>query len=359
MRILSGVVLLVAALAVAVGWQAAPAAAGASASPVLEHRLVGYSVQHRPIYAYHLGKRLIRPIYLLVGQMHGDEHAGVTLTQSIIHASRAVEGINLWVIPTMNPDGDAAHTRQNAHGVDLNRNWPDNWAHLSEPYYSGPRALSEPETHAMWQFLWWLKPDYLVVLHQPLYGVDTSDSARLDPDFRDALSRNLGLPEKAFLCGGVCHGSMTGWFTSHSFGVDETIEFGWHPSTSYLTGRARDGILSAMHAHWGALSDHDPRRWLNVTPKSGAVRVSGWTYDPDFTSTALSYNVLADGQPIAYRTTGRPSPVINARYHITGTHAYDFSERLHPGSHTICLRYHNLGAGTGYPQACRTVTVPA
>ena len=56
--------------------------------------------------------------------MHGDEHAGVTVADSIIHGKVSVEGINLWVIPTMNPDGNAAHTRQNAHEVDLNRNWP-------------------------------------------------------------------------------------------------------------------------------------------------------------------------------------------------------------------------------------------
>jgi hypothetical protein len=40
--------------------------------------------------------------------------------------------------------GDAHHTRHNAEGVDLNRNWPYNWRHLTGTFDSGPHPLSEP-----------------------------------------------------------------------------------------------------------------------------------------------------------------------------------------------------------------------
>ena len=259
---LAAVLVLAASVTVGVTLTASAgrAAAGGVATPVLERKLLGFSVQGRAIFAYHVGEAHIHPINLIVGQMHGDEKAGVTLARSVVNAQRSVEDINLWIIPTMNPDGYAANTRQNAHGVDLNRNWPDKWAHLDPPYYSGTKPLSEPETRAMSAFLWWLKPDYLVVLHQPLYGVDTTDGAYLDPAFRDALARNLGLPKKAFLCGGVCHGSMTGWYTAHHSGSTRRSSSVGARRPDYLVGRARDGIIAAMHGRWGSLSAHDPQR---------------------------------------------------------------------------------------------------
>ena len=43
---------------------------------------------------------------------------------------RKIQGIDLWVVPAYNPDGLARGTRRNAHGVDLNRNYPYHWAPL-------------------------------------------------------------------------------------------------------------------------------------------------------------------------------------------------------------------------------------
>src|SRR5690242_9220851 len=95
-----------------VAMAAAPARA-AAVTPLLGKQVIGFSVRHRPIVAYRLGEPRKRPD-LIVGQMHGDEPAGVRLANSIVHGRASVEGINLWVIPTMNPDGYAAHRRQNA-----------------------------------------------------------------------------------------------------------------------------------------------------------------------------------------------------------------------------------------------------
>jgi len=229
-----------------------PHRAGAATTPLLGRTVIGYSVRHRPIVAYHLGDPRRRPV-LVLGQLHGDERAGVTVVNSIVRGRTRVEGINLWVIPTLNPDGLAAHRRQNAHRVDLNRNWPYRWAPLGGMYYSGPRAVSEPETRALLAFLRKLRPRYVVSMHQPLFGVDTTDGGAVDPAFRHRLARGLGLPSKPFRCWSICHGSLTGWYTAHHYGVAITVEFGAHPSRAYLTGRARRAIVAALGGRFGSL----------------------------------------------------------------------------------------------------------
>jgi protein MpaA len=331
----------------------------AAATAVNARKTIGHSVKHRPIVAYHLGNPGAKTTAVLLGQMHGDEHAGVTLAKSIIDGKVSVEGINLWVIPTMNPDGDAAHTRQNAHHVDLNRNWPDHWVQLTGQYYSGPRPLSEPETKAMYAFLQKVHPRYLVSLHQPLHGVDTTDGGAIDHAFRARLARNLSLPLKPFRCWSSCHGSMTAWYTRRH-GIGETIEFGAHPSRSYLTGKARTGIVAALGGHFGRLSAHNPRTALAATTRVGTVRLTGWAYDIDAApGAAVHYTARRDGTAIRTAGAWSPDPAVNKRYHLTGAHGYGFDATARPGRHTFCLTFVNLGAGTANPQRCVTVTVPA
>ena len=85
--------------------------------------------------------------------------------------------LDLWVIPSLNPDGVAAHSRTNAHGVDLNRNFPWRWQPLrarGDLEYSGPRAASEPETQLAIRTIEQLRPDITIWFHQPLDVVDES-----------------------------------------------------------------------------------------------------------------------------------------------------------------------------------------
>jgi len=87
-------------------------------------------VQGRPItlFAQGLGDASLK--MLVFGDIHGDETAGMRITRRLI-AAPAPAGIELLVVPTINPDGVVAVTRGNAHGVDLNRNFPFRWRPLA------------------------------------------------------------------------------------------------------------------------------------------------------------------------------------------------------------------------------------
>jgi hypothetical protein len=245
---------------------------------VARSEVIGYSVQHRPITAYELGDPHATYRAVVLGSMHGFyERAGEVVTRALRTESIPV-GLDLWVIDTLNPDGDALSQRTNAHGVDLNRNWPDLWIPISRAgctafhcYYSGPRALSEPETAAMYAFLKRIKPNRVVSMHQPLDGVDTTDGGAKDAAFRDALAHNLNLPLKAFTCYGVCQGSMTAWLTRYTSTTAISVEFAQTVSSAYLSGPAARGILSALMVNVGVPPPP------SVSTVAGIARATGAT----------------------------------------------------------------------------------
>ncbi len=208
---------------------------------VIEKRVIGRTVKGRRILAYRLGKPGRRVVLAIAG-MHGDEGAPSQILRSL-RDGRPVRGIDLWVVPTYNPDGLARRTRKNAHGVDLNRNYPYSWRNLDGRYESGPRAGSEPETRAMMTFLRDIRPRRIVSFHQPLNGVDTDTKLR---SFSRRLSRFLHLPLKDFNCSGVCHGTMTGWYNHHFPGAAVTVEYGAHPGRHRMRVTAPRQLLRAL-----------------------------------------------------------------------------------------------------------------
>jgi murein peptide amidase A len=209
---------------------------------VIGTKRIGTSVDDRPIRAYHLGNPEARTTAVVLGSMHGNEKAGLSVVDAL-RDGKPVKGVDLWVVPTINPDGVAANTRGNAHGVDLNRNFRHNWAPLTGSYYSGPKPFSEPESRALKRFLDRVDPTFVVSFHQPLYGVGRAGERR---PFLRRLSKGLDLPIKAFNCTGECHGTMTSWFNHNHGGTAVTVEFGSSPSRAYLRGKAAAGTLAAV-----------------------------------------------------------------------------------------------------------------
>src|SRR3954468_17667347 len=128
--------------------------------------VVGYSANDRPIELVHVpgpGPRI-----LVVGCIHGNEPAGIAIVRAL---ERAHPQADLWLVPVPQPDGLARGTRQNAHGVDLNRNFAAGWRPLGPPwsvYAAGPRPFSEPETRSARDLIRRIRPQVTIWYHQHL-----------------------------------------------------------------------------------------------------------------------------------------------------------------------------------------------
>lgn len=131
--------------------------------------VVGRSAAGRPLRLWHASARSGRPRVLVVGCIHGEECAGIGVTR-LLRSRPAADGPDLWVMDDANPDGRARGSRQNARGVDLNRNWGAMWLPIGrrgDPQFSGPRPWSEPETRVLRALLLRLRPDVTIWFHQP------------------------------------------------------------------------------------------------------------------------------------------------------------------------------------------------
>ena len=134
----------------------APDASGASVT-------LGRSVEDRPINLVELGDG---PRWVaVIGGIHQGNEANTTDLVNLLldyfrdNPDQIPDGVGLAFIPDINPDGAAAGTRENANGVDLNRNWDANW----QPDSYGPSGLvvggggtepfSEPEARVLARYL--------------------------------------------------------------------------------------------------------------------------------------------------------------------------------------------------------------
>lgn len=200
--------------------------------------VVGYSVQHRPIRLVHVGGP--GPRVLVVGCIHGNEPGGIAIVRAL---ERTHPHADLWLVPVLNPDGLAHDTRQNADGVDLNRNFPSLWQRIGQPwstYYSGPRPLSERETRIARNLILRIHPQVTIWFHQHMdlvwaYGRSTAVGRR--------YARVAGLP---FLHRPWLAGSATNW-QNHlaGGGASITVELPAGEPTRAALAREVKAVLDA------------------------------------------------------------------------------------------------------------------
>lgn len=107
---------------------------------------------------------------LVVGCIHGNECAGRAIVRRLKRIGLPND-VELLLVPTLNPDGARAGTRQNARGVDLNRNFSRGWRGGGRPwdtYYPGPRPFSEPETRVARRLIERTEPHITIWYHQAM-----------------------------------------------------------------------------------------------------------------------------------------------------------------------------------------------
>ena len=145
----------------------------------VQYRIVGTSVQQRPIMCLVLGDG--SDVTFIMATIHGNEPAGTPLVRSLSWYLRQrpemLAGRKVVLMAVANPDGMIRNTRYNARGVDLNRNFEARNRLNSKQ--TGLTALSEPEARAIKQLIQQYKPDRIVSIHQPLNCIDYDGPARM------------------------------------------------------------------------------------------------------------------------------------------------------------------------------------
>jgi hypothetical protein len=144
-----------------------------------ETRQIGTSAKGRPIMAmrYGDGPRTV----LVIGLTHGDEEGGLR----VVLRARSLplpDGITLWVVPTMNPDGLLLDTRFLADGADPNR-----------------KAPSELEQQAVYDFALATRPSLTIWYHQN-YGWVGGSGASFTPARQYQALTGLGTLKRSGDC---------------------------------------------------------------------------------------------------------------------------------------------------------------
>lgn len=145
---------------------------------------------------------------LLIAGIHGDEFTAVSVAfgwMKLLETSTD-RRIHWRLAPASNPDGllRLPSERTNAHGVDLNRNFPSpDWHRETREYwvrrtgrnprrYPGPSPLSEPETRWIARQIGAFHPDVIVSVHAPHRGVDIDGPMEAPPRLGSLDARTLG-----------------------------------------------------------------------------------------------------------------------------------------------------------------------
>ena len=133
---------------------------------------------------------------LIIGVFHGEEPQGEYLINKFLETNLSEIKNKLLVIPCLNPDGKSINRRQNANGIDLNRNFPTtNWKKTDNAdYFGGNEPASEIETKFMIEVLNNYKINAILSIHAPFKIVNYDGPAK---EIAEKISKITGYPVQA------------------------------------------------------------------------------------------------------------------------------------------------------------------
>jgi protein MpaA len=190
----------------------------------IQRNVISKSVENRPIFCEIFSNRAHNSdTILILASIHGNEHVGTPLLQNLADHLRdhpeLLAGRRVILVSEANPDGAFHQQRHNAHGIDLNRNFPaKNWNDQTD---HGAKPLSEPESRALHALINKYKPNRIVTLHQPLNCMDYDGPAEAKA-LAEAMSAGCDLQVKKV---GALDGSL-GSFAGETLHIPIiTVEF--------------------------------------------------------------------------------------------------------------------------------------
>lgn len=184
---------------------------------------------------------------LVIAAIHGDEPTSKFVADRLMGCLSSRSTVNVVIIPCANPDGLEADRRTNAHGVDLNRNFPAaNWKRTHPGHnFGGPAPSSEPESAALLHVIETLKPRLIISIHSMDHPCNNYDGP--GESIAQEMSQRNGYPVRATI-GYPTPGSLGSWA-----GIDHnipiiTLELPRHQSGEQAWIANREALMSILQS---------------------------------------------------------------------------------------------------------------
>lgn len=221
------------------------------------HEEIGHSRGGLPLKLYRPAGTIVIDGLLIAG-MHGEEPETLLLARRLLER---IDGADTaWaILPCANPDGVLHGVRQNAAGVDLNRNFPSaSWRpgdsytyppgtqvrkrqHRTNRSSPGGTAGSEPETIALIALIEQLEPALILDLHSPLELIAPTPAA--DPLAVERLAAAADLRIRADI-GSPTPGALRDWCADRGIGaITYEVE---HAALPQLVARHLPGLTALI-----------------------------------------------------------------------------------------------------------------